>query len=54
MVRVDEYLVGEWHRDDGRDWEAMADPVGELLSWPKGRDSHWHLLTADGRVEGPA
>lgn len=53
LVRVDEFLVGKWYGDTDRDWEDMADPVGELLAWLRGRDSHWHLLTADGRVEGP-
>jgi hypothetical protein len=53
LVRVDEYLLGLWYRDVARDWEDMADPVGELLGWLKTRDSHWHLLTADGEVRGP-
>lgn len=53
LVRVDEYLIGEWYRAVVRDWEDMDDPAGSLLSWLKGRDSHWHLLFPDGRVEGP-
>ena len=54
LVRVDEYLVGEWYPAVGRDWEDMTDPAGELFSGLGGRDSHWRLLAADGRVEGPA
>ncbi len=54
LVRVDEYLVGLWYGDIGQGWDDMADPVGELLAWLKGRQPLRHLLTADGRVDGPA
>jgi len=53
LLRVDEYLVGEWFRAVGREWEECERPVEELLAWLQSRDSHWHLLTPDARNAEP-
>jgi hypothetical protein len=49
LLRVDEFLVGQWCREVGRDWETFEQPVEEFLSWLNANDDHddhWHLLTA--------
>lgn len=45
LLRVDEYLVGEWFRAVGREWQEFERPVDEFLAWLQTRDSHWHWLT---------
>ncbi|OWK45246.1 hypothetical protein [Fimbriiglobus ruber] len=53
LVRVDEYLVGEWYRAAGRDWEEFDRPVEALLAWLQSRDGHWDLLAPDTKKTEP-
>jgi hypothetical protein len=51
LLRVDEFLVGEWSRAVSREWEEFERPAEELAEWLRTRDEyddHWHLL-APGR-----
>jgi len=43
LLRVDEFLVGEWFRGVGREWEQFERPAEELAEW----------LRARGRVRRP-
>jgi hypothetical protein len=53
LLRVDEYLVNEWHREVGREWEEFPQPVEELRSWLHSRDSHWHWLAPNASHPHP-
>lgn len=44
LLRVDEYMVGEWYRAVGREWAEFEQPVDELRAWLGSHDSHWHWL----------
>jgi hypothetical protein len=47
LLRLDEYLLGEWHQAVGREWEDLTNPVEELRTWLQSRDSHWDWLVPD-------
>jgi hypothetical protein len=47
LLRVDEYLVGEWLRSAGREWWESPDPIEELLAWLGCHESHWAWLTPE-------
>lgn len=54
LVRVDEYLVGEWYRAVGRrDWWEFERPVDELMAWLPSQESHWHRLDPNGQPAAP-
>lgn len=53
LLRVDEFLVGEWYRAVGRDWEEFKNPVEELTYWLRTQeehDDHWHLLVPERKL----
>jgi hypothetical protein len=57
LLRVDEFLVSEWFRAVGYEWEAVERPVDELMRWLRANDEyddHWHLLTPDRRHAEPS
>lgn len=56
LLRVDEFLVGEWCRAVGRKWQEFERPSEELAAWLRAQDEyddHWHLLTPDRRHAEP-
>lgn len=49
LLRLDEFLMGEWFRAVGRDWWEVTQPVKELWAWLQSRDGHSDWLAPETR-----
>jgi hypothetical protein len=47
LLRLDEYLPGDWVRATGREWWELEAPVQTLRGWLRSQESHWDWLMPD-------